>query len=207
MSIRKKDHCLQEMELSGLIKSYYPKLNDSDISGAAKYLEKMSEDDLEAVLDRGNNVLKGRKKLLIPYFETASKIYGLVNKDDFQKWLTLVENASALSWSCAESFFRSSIVILESDSSLLDKWTNIGFLLAKKDKKELLKPVVDFFASKEVGEILSHNGKFPSVNPDVDNMISSDHKYMWIGWDYIKNNDIGQLIEKCEKIFNDTIEV
>ncbi len=79
------------------------------------------------------------------------------------------------------------------------------FLLAKKDKKELLKPVVDFFASKEVGEILSHNGKFPSVNPDVDNMISNDHRYMWLGWDYIKSHDIGALIEKCEKIFNETI--
>jgi ABC-type Fe3+ transport system substrate-binding protein len=80
------------------------------------------------------------------------------------------------------------------------------FLLAKKDKKDFLKPVVDFFASKTVGEILSHNGKFPSVHPEVDNMISSEHKYMWIGWDYIKNNDIGQLIEKCEGIFNEVIK-
>ncbi|MCT4598999.1 MAG: ABC transporter substrate-binding protein [Vallitalea sp.] len=80
------------------------------------------------------------------------------------------------------------------------------FLLAKKDKKDLLKPVVDFFASKTVGEILSHNGKFPSIHPEVDNMISSEHKYMWIGWDYIKNNDIGQLIEKCEGIFNEVIK-
>jgi ABC-type Fe3+ transport system substrate-binding protein len=80
------------------------------------------------------------------------------------------------------------------------------FLLTKKNKKELLKPVVDFFASKEVGEILSHNGKFPSVNPGVDNMISSDHKYMWIGWDYIRKNDIGELISKCESIFSEAVE-
>lgn len=79
------------------------------------------------------------------------------------------------------------------------------FLLAKKDKKELLKPVVDFFASKEVGEILSHNGKFPSVHPQVDNMISDEHKYMWIGWDYIKDNDIGVLIEECERLFNESV--
>jgi len=26
---------------------------------------------------------------------------------------------------------------------------------------------------------------------------------MWLGWDYIKNNDIGSLIKKCEKIFNE----
>lgn len=80
------------------------------------------------------------------------------------------------------------------------------FLLSKKDKKEKVKPIVDFLASKKVGEILSHNGKFPSVNPDVDNMISSDHKYMWLGWEYIKNNDIGKLIQKCETIFNESIK-
>ncbi|QZY53969.1 ABC transporter substrate-binding protein [Crassaminicella profunda] len=80
------------------------------------------------------------------------------------------------------------------------------FLLSKKEKKEKLKPIVDFFASKEIGEILSHNGKFPSVNPNVDNMISKEHKYMWIGWDYIKNNDIGKLIKKCEKLFNESIK-
>ncbi|TCO71836.1 ABC transporter substrate-binding protein [Marinisporobacter balticus] len=79
------------------------------------------------------------------------------------------------------------------------------FMLSKKEKKEKLKPIVDFFASKEIGEILSHNGKFPSVNPNVDNMISSEHKYMWLGWDYIKNNDIGNLIKKCEKLFNEAV--
>lgn len=81
------------------------------------------------------------------------------------------------------------------------------FLLSKKSKKEKLQPVVDFFASKEVGEILSHNGKFPSVNPEVDNMISKEHKYMWLGWDYIYNNDMGELINRCERIFNETIDV
>ena len=79
------------------------------------------------------------------------------------------------------------------------------FMLSKKEKSEKLKPIVDFFASKNVGEILSHNGKFPSVNPNVDNMISNEDKYMWLGWDYIKGNDIGNLIKKCEKIFNDSI--
>ncbi|WP_304942460.1 ABC transporter substrate-binding protein, partial [Vallitalea guaymasensis] len=81
------------------------------------------------------------------------------------------------------------------------------FLLSKKSKKEKLQPVVDFFASKQVGEILSHNGKFPSVNPEVDNMISKEHKYMWLGWDYIYKNDMGELINSCERIFNETIDV
>ena len=77
------------------------------------------------------------------------------------------------------------------------------FMLSKKEKKEQLKPIVDFFASLEVAEILSHNGKFPSVNDEIDNRIESENKYMWFGWDSIKNNDIGKLIKKCEKLFNE----
>lgn len=78
------------------------------------------------------------------------------------------------------------------------------FMLSKREKKKELKPIVDFFASKEVGEILSHKGKFPSVNPNVDNMIDKENKFMWIGWDFIKNNDISSLIKTCENIFNNS---
>ncbi|NLN15241.1 MAG: ABC transporter substrate-binding protein [Tissierellia bacterium] len=75
------------------------------------------------------------------------------------------------------------------------------FLLAKESKKDKIKPFVDFFASKEVGEILSHNGKFPSTHPEVENNLSEDQKFMWLGWDYINKNDIGQLLVETEKIF------
>jgi ABC-type Fe3+ transport system substrate-binding protein len=77
------------------------------------------------------------------------------------------------------------------------------FMLTKKSKEESLKPFADFFSSKTVGEILSHNGRFPSINPEVDNNLGTDQKFMWLGWDYIKSNDIGSLIKKCEKIFNE----
>lgn len=50
------------------------------------------------------------------------------------------------------------------------------FLLTKKSKKDKTKPFVDFFASKEVGEILSHNGRFPSTNPDVNNNLDKEKK-------------------------------
>jgi ABC-type Fe3+ transport system substrate-binding protein len=80
------------------------------------------------------------------------------------------------------------------------------FMLTKKEGKEKLKPIVDFFASVKVGEILSHNGRFPSVNPDIDNMISKEQKYMWYGWDNIKKNDIGKLITRCEKLFHESVQ-
>ena len=77
------------------------------------------------------------------------------------------------------------------------------FMLSKKDKIDKLQPLIDFFASKVVGEVLSHNGLFPSVNPEVDNRIERSNKYMWLGWDYIYSNDIAALIEHCEKTFDE----
>ncbi len=79
------------------------------------------------------------------------------------------------------------------------------FLLSKADKEEKVKPIVEFFASKEVGEILSNNGRFPSTNVQVDNELDESQKFMWLGWDYINNHDIGRLISKCENIFNESI--
>lgn len=79
------------------------------------------------------------------------------------------------------------------------------FLLTKKSKEKEIKPFVDFFASKQVGEILAHNGRFPSTHPEVDNLVPKDQKYMWLGWDYISENDIGEKIKICEKIFNESI--
>lgn len=76
------------------------------------------------------------------------------------------------------------------------------FMLSKSEKSERLKPVVDFFASKAAGEILAHEGRFPSVNPEVDNRVSENNKFMWVGWDFIKDNDISNLIAHCEKVFN-----
>lgn len=75
------------------------------------------------------------------------------------------------------------------------------FMLAKGSKEAQLKPFVEFFASKAVGEILSHNGRFPSVNPEVDNQDAKGNPYMWVGWDYIENNDIGKLLADTTAIF------
>lgn len=79
------------------------------------------------------------------------------------------------------------------------------FMLTKKETKNKTKALADFFASKEAGEILSHKGKMPSINPEVDNRIPKENKYIWLGWDFIKENDISDLIKKCENIFNETL--
>jgi ABC-type Fe3+ transport system substrate-binding protein len=76
------------------------------------------------------------------------------------------------------------------------------FMLTKKSKEETLKPLSEFFLSKEVGEILSHRGLFPSTHKDVDNKLPNN-KFKWIGWDYIDNNDIGKILKECMKVFEE----
>jgi len=80
------------------------------------------------------------------------------------------------------------------------------FMLSKRETKDKTKAIADFFASKEAGEILSNKGKMPSVNPQVDNQIPKENKYIWLGWDFIRENDISDLIKKCEKIFSEALE-
>ena len=80
------------------------------------------------------------------------------------------------------------------------------FMLSKKDKIEKLQPVIDFFASKQVGEILSHSGLFPSVHPDIDNRIPKRNKFMWLDWDYIYSNNVSDLIKHCESLFESELK-
>lgn len=79
------------------------------------------------------------------------------------------------------------------------------FMLAKTERIDKLQKVIDFFASKEIGEILSHQGLFPSTHPDVDNKLADDKLFSWLGWDYIYNTDIAGLIKKCEILFEESI--
>lgn len=98
--------------------------------------------------------------------------------------------------------------MLKEGSPMVAVWPKDGaiispiFMLSKKEKATQLKPIVDFFASKKVGEILSHDGRFPSVHPEVDNLLPKENKYMWLGWDFINEHDISALIRKCEEIFH-----
>ena len=99
--------------------------------------------------------------------------------------------------------------MVKADGPLKPQWPEDGaiispvFLLTKKETKEQTKPIVDYIFSEEVGRLLSTNGKFPSTNPDIENDLGPEEKFMWLGWDYINNNDIGELIRITEKLFYD----
>ena len=74
------------------------------------------------------------------------------------------------------------------------------FMLTKKETPDVEK-IAKFLGSKEVGEILSHKGLFPSTNPYVNNKVDKKNIYKWVGWDYINNNDIGKILETCLALF------
>lgn len=79
------------------------------------------------------------------------------------------------------------------------------FMLTKKDSFPAIQPLVDFFASRETGEIFAHQGLFPSVRPDIDNRLPEGVKFIWPGWEFLRKEDPGKLLEKLIDKFNNSI--
>jgi putative spermidine/putrescine transport system substrate-binding protein len=75
------------------------------------------------------------------------------------------------------------------------------FMLLKNSAPAEARRIAEFFASKEVGEILSHRGLFPSCHPEVVNQVPEQAPFMWLGWDFIRDNDLGALIPQVNDIF------
>jgi ABC-type Fe3+ transport system substrate-binding protein len=70
--------------------------------------------------------------------------------------------------------------------------TNPIYLLVKESKMEELKPIVDCITGPEMGAG-SAEACFPSLNPFVDNKLPPGATFKWLGWDYIKSNNIEQI--------------
>ncbi len=75
------------------------------------------------------------------------------------------------------------------------------FLMAKEDKQKEVDTIIDFFRREDIDELLSANGKFPSTLDGASYYQKEDENFMWVGWDFIDNNDIDEIIKECEKIF------
>lgn len=75
------------------------------------------------------------------------------------------------------------------------------FLLMKESAKERSKALVDFLLSKDVGEALCADGKFPSTNPLVENHLDKNQKFVWAGWDFLHATDVGKLLKEAEEVF------
>ncbi len=79
------------------------------------------------------------------------------------------------------------------------------FMLVKRSSLPEAKAIADVFLSQEVGEVLAHRGLFPVLNPEVDNKLPEGSQFSWLGWDYIREIDIGELIPRLDKLFQDSL--
>ena len=63
--------------------------------------------------------------------------------------------------------------------------------------------VARLFLSHEVGETLAHRGLFPVIDPDVDNQLPEGARFHWLGWDFIREHDLGRLIPRLDRLFRE----
>jgi len=72
-------------------------------------------------------------------------------------------------------------------------------MLVKEEKCRSLSKVVDFLVGPEVARICA-GAFFPALHPEVDNRLPQA-AFKWIGWDYVKNNDLKALIAATNDAF------
>jgi len=81
------------------------------------------------------------------------------------------------------------------------------FMLVKRENIEVTGEIAKFLYSREVGRVFAVNGLFPSLNPEVNNVLPDNAGFKWLGWDYIYSNDVSELVKKVESIFKESVEV
>jgi ABC-type Fe3+ transport system substrate-binding protein len=75
------------------------------------------------------------------------------------------------------------------------------FMIGRQNNNPHTQAIANFLASEEVATILSHQGLFPSLHPNVNNLIPERNRYMWLGWDYINTHNLNQRFAECYAIF------
>ncbi|MDY0292225.1 MAG: ABC transporter substrate-binding protein [Desulfuromonadaceae bacterium] len=75
------------------------------------------------------------------------------------------------------------------------------FMLARAAQRNVTAPLAEFLAGDEVGTILATQGLFPSLNPQVENILPANAKWKWLGWDYIYSGDVAARIKQLDEVF------
>ena len=87
-------------------------------------------------------------------------------------------------------------IIWPGDGALVSPVT----MLVKADKREELKELIAFLNGAEVAGICA-GAAFPAMHPEVDNRLPDNATFKWIGWDYVKNHDLKELIAATNTAF------
>jgi ABC-type Fe3+ transport system substrate-binding protein len=73
-------------------------------------------------------------------------------------------------------------------------------VMVKKDKAAKLKPVTDYLTGEAMARVFAGAG-FPSPHPAVVNDIPESSGLNWLGWDYMRENDLEALNKAIDRIF------
>ncbi|PID82915.1 MAG: iron ABC transporter substrate-binding protein [Clostridiales bacterium] len=76
------------------------------------------------------------------------------------------------------------------------------FLLAKKSKRDKVKPLVDLFTGDDIANILANGGFFPSVNKNVQNRLFGNETFVFPGWEFLNDSNPDAKLKELVEIFN-----
>ncbi|PKP52045.1 MAG: spermidine/putrescine ABC transporter substrate-binding protein [Bacteroidetes bacterium HGW-Bacteroidetes-1] len=76
------------------------------------------------------------------------------------------------------------------------------FMIGKTNANKHTQDVANMVSGIETAEILAHQGLFPSLHPDIDNHLPEGTKFLWLGWDYIAQNNLNQKFAECHAAFD-----
>ncbi|BBO86462.1 hypothetical protein DSCO28_70280 [Desulfosarcina ovata subsp. sediminis] len=77
-------------------------------------------------------------------------------------------------------------------------------LLVKKARAAALKPITDYLTGEELARVFV-DALFPSPHPAAQNRIPTNAGLKWIGWDYIRANDLEAVNAAIDEVFLPTV--
>ena len=77
-------------------------------------------------------------------------------------------------------------------------------LLVKRARAASLKPITDFLLSEEMARVFA-DALFPTPHPAAENRMPDGASLKWIGWDYIRANDLETVNSEIDAVFLPTV--
>jgi len=123
-------------ELFELISSYFPKLDENDVSSILNGFKHLSKIELKTPLEPGTKVLKKGTRVLMAYLRVAPSVYSLIKDDAYTKWFSISMEVLELNIFSFEGFLDASPTIIKKGGlQLLEKWACIGSSIAQDNKR------------------------------------------------------------------------
>jgi ABC-type Fe3+ transport system substrate-binding protein len=100
--------------------------------------------------------------------------------------------------------------MVKEGSSMKAVWPKDGaiispiFMTGKNNNNRHIAEVAEIVSGEKVATILSHQGLFPSLNPNIDNRLPQGASFLWLGWDYIESHNLNSKFSECQEAFNES---